>query len=528
MSRRRKIAGLALVAAAGLIVFWIQRSRAQSQADTGDLPTAVVTKGEFQKTVNGTGNLAPAEEVSLTFGASGTVKEVAVKLGERVVPGQLLARLDTRDLQLSHSAAAADLDVARGNLESARQALEELLAGPDALALQQAQIELEQAKNRLWAAQSQRDATCGRVKEKRAQQVDCDVSQASVNQAEAAVRAAQLKVEEVAAGPSASEVAAARAKVTQAEASLASAQVRLNQAELALAQATLTSPITGTVTAVGIKAGQLIASGQATAGASITVSDLDAFHITVYAAESDVTEIAVGQSAQVSLDAFTGETLQGEVTAVAPTGSVETGVVLYPVTVRVSPGKLAARAGMTASVDIVTVRRPEALMVPLRAVARSAQGSYVMRLASPRLAAGRFAAEAAATPLAAISPGGASGTGRTGPEPPAGAVVMRIDGTYAGGLPPGMAAGGRFAGSRRTGGAATAGGSAVTVSGWRARLSDAERVAVRLGPANDSVVVVESGLNEGDIVLVPEATASSSANAAFRFSVGGLFGGRQR
>ncbi len=72
------------------------------------------------------------------------------------------------------------------------------------------------------------------------------------------------------------------------------------------------------------------------------------------------------------------------------------------------------------------------------------------------------------------------------------------------------------------------GGSAVTVSGWRARLSDAERVAVRLGPANDSVVVVESGLNEGDIVLVPEATANSSANAAFRFSVGGLFGGRQR
>ncbi len=527
MNRRRGILVLGLAVLAGLLVYGIHRTRAQQQTGADELATAIATVGNFEKTVNATGNLAPAEEVSLSFGSPGRVAEVAVRVGDRVVPGQVLAKLDSRDLELSLAAAAAEMEVAESNLTSARQALATLEAGPDARALEEAKIELEQAKNRLWSVQAQRDATCGRVKEKRAQQVDCDVAQSSVYQAEGTVRAAQLKLDDVQDGPSASEIAAARDKVQQAEAGLASAQVRYHQAELALAEATLTSPITGTVTALNVSAGEAPAGGQAASGPHVVVSNLDAFQLTVYAAESDVAEIAVGQPATVTLDVFAGETLEGEVIEVAPTGSVESGVVLYPVTVRVAPGKLAARAGMTANVDIVTVSRPKALMVPVRAVMTTAEGSYVLRLAGAAASASPPAGRAAVAPVATVAPGGADARGSAPVEPPAGAVVIRADGPFAGGPPAGIFAEGRFRGSGNRRGAASAGGSSASTTGWRARLADAERVPVKLGPANDSVVVIESGLREGDIVLVA-STTSSNAGGTMRLPWEGIFGVRQR
>lgn len=524
--QRRKLAlilGLPIVIALSVLGFL--RWRSANESREGELPTAIVTRGDFEKTVNATGNLEPAQEASLSFGSAGTVAQVAVTVGDRVRPGQLLAKLEDHDLQLSLAAARADLEVARSNLASARQALRELEAGPSQRAIEEARIELDQAKNRLWSAQSQRDATCGRVKEKRGQQVDCDIAQAAVNQAEGALRAAQLKYDDVVDGPSASELAAARNKVAQAEAGMASAELRLNQAEAALAKAQLTSPITGTVTAVNIRPGQTVTQSGSASGAHIVVSDLDAFDITVQAAEADIGEIAVGQKAEVTLDVFPGQKLTGEVTAVAPTGAVESGVVLYPVSIRVRPGEVPARAGMTANVAIVTVNRPASLMVPLRAVVTTDEGSYVMRVvgASRPPSAAQLGSSAQGTTASGRQAGR---SGAAGPEPPVPGVVMRFEGPMAG-APPRFAAGSLPAGSRRRNSAATAGGSAATTTGWTAKLSDAERVAVELGPANDSVVVIERGLAEGDVVLVASAT-SGSAGGRSPMPWGGFFGGRRQ
>src|ERR1700710_984951 len=56
--------------------------------------TATVTRGVVQSTVSGTGSLAPSREADLDFGTSGELVAVDVKPGERVVTGQLLARID--------------------------------------------------------------------------------------------------------------------------------------------------------------------------------------------------------------------------------------------------------------------------------------------------------------------------------------------------------------------------------------------------------------------------------------------------
>jgi len=92
----------------------------------------------------------------------------------------------------------------------------------------------------------------------------------------------------------------------------------------------------------------------------------------------------------VTLDAFPGVELAGEVTEIAPVASVQSGVVLYPVTVQLSLADpsassgqgVDARAGMTADVEIIAASQADALIVPLRAVQSDDGKSYVWRRSS--------------------------------------------------------------------------------------------------------------------------------------------------
>jgi len=121
----------------------------------------------------------------------------------------------------------------------------------------------------------------------------------------------------------------------------------------------------------------------------------------VYLDETDVVRVAAGQDVQVSLDAFPGVEMTGEVTYIAPTAQTQTGVVLYPVTVRLTPGDpstsspprvlavagqgLPVRAGMTADVEITTASQEDVLIVPLRAIEIEGERAYVQRLAGDQI-----------------------------------------------------------------------------------------------------------------------------------------------
>ncbi len=69
-----------------------------------------------------------------------------------------------------------------------------------------AQSQLEQAKNSLWSAQVRRDATCGQTKE-----ADCDAAQATVQNAEEAVRIATINLQQLQDAPTEQDLAAAQA-----------------------------------------------------------------------------------------------------------------------------------------------------------------------------------------------------------------------------------------------------------------------------------------------------------------------------
>jgi HlyD family secretion protein len=210
-------------------------------------------------------------------------------------------------------------------------------------------------------------------------------AQANVASAVAQRDAAQAQLDLLLAGATEEQGQAAEAAVNQA-------RVGLNQAKLQLERATLIAPMGGTITAVDIEIGEMLSPGQPV----VVLSDLTALEVDVNLDETDVAQVAVGQEARVSVDAFPGVEMAGEVTYIAPVAETQSGVVLYPVTIRLmasdpstgpsagsgqaSGQALPVRAGMTADVEITTASQENALIVPLRAVHTEGEHVYVERL----------------------------------------------------------------------------------------------------------------------------------------------------
>jgi HlyD family secretion protein len=163
--------------------------------------------------------------------------------------------------------------------------------------------------------------------------------------------------------------------VQRAIARLEQAQLSLEEAEWKLEQATLTAPISGTVTTLFVEPCEIANNGQTVA----VVSDLAALQAEINLDETDVARIAIGAPVSITVDAFPGAELSGEVIDIAPTATVQSGVVLYPVTVRLDPTDLPLRPGMTANATITVEKRENTLIVPFRAVETEGGQAYVTR-----------------------------------------------------------------------------------------------------------------------------------------------------
>ena len=134
--------------------------------------------------------------------------------------------------------------------------------------------------------------------------------------------------------------------------------------------ATLVAPIDGTVTSVSAVAGRPLT------GTALTLAS-SAYEVTTDVVEGDISEMAVGQPATVTVDAI-GATIQGEVTAIAQAASAGSGtsdIVSFPVTVSLTGAPSDLREGMTAEVTIVSASVADVLTVPSAAL-RGTAGDY--------------------------------------------------------------------------------------------------------------------------------------------------------
>ena len=158
-------------------------------------------------------------------------------------------------------------------------------------------------------------------------------------------------------------------QVTQAEYALEDAQKALNGA-------TLTAPFDGVVTAVNIKAGESSGSGTA-----ISIVDPSAMEVDAVVSETDVPNVKVGDQATVSVDALPNVEFAGVVTSVALTSKSSSGVVSYPVVIKITlPTGIQPRSGMSATATIITEQATNVLTVPNKAITGTSTASPTVKV----------------------------------------------------------------------------------------------------------------------------------------------------
>jgi HlyD family secretion protein len=179
-------------------------------------PTATpVAKSEFAQVVSVTGEVIPASWATLSTKSGGTILELLVEPGDQVAAGDLLARLDTTDLELA-------LQVAQENVAAQQAVLDQLSNGASEAVIARADrdnaYQLAQAKTALQLQQQQ-------LEQARRQDLDNDIAIAQAN-----ILQLETQIAQAAATSPAPEVRLAQVELERAKIALDETQIEYNKA----------------------------------------------------------------------------------------------------------------------------------------------------------------------------------------------------------------------------------------------------------------------------------------------------------
>lgn len=427
---------LALVVGGSLGIYYFTSQAKEPAAP--DYETLQVSRGNLVSTVSATGAIEPEGQVSLIFRGAGRVGEVLAREGDAVTAGQVLARLESDDLDLALAQAETALVISQAQLERLRTPVDEVDVAAAAAAVASAEASVESAQAALASAEAaSRDLQTGASEDqKRAAAATLERARVVRDQAQAAydqiagqpnagmmpqslqLQQATIDYETAAANyriataqATAAQLAAARAQIAQAKAAAAQAQASLAQAQsnlaklrrgpndsdLAIAEAQVTqgelsvqqarlsrtnselvSPADGTVTELNIAVGELPSAGRPAA----VITDLSRFHINIDVDEVDIGKLQQGQAVRVTLDALPDAQLLGHIDSIAPTPTSSGGTVSYQVNVVIDESNVDLRSGLSATASVVTQELQDVLIIPNRSIQidRSTGRAYVEKL----------------------------------------------------------------------------------------------------------------------------------------------------
>jgi len=250
-----------------------------------------------------------ADYTTIAPKVSGYIAQVLVGDNEKVTAGQVLARIDDRDFKTA--LAQAQAEVATG--EAAVESLDSQMALQKS-AIAQAQAAVAATKAQLGFAEQQDARYRNLVK------TGAGTAQRA-EQAESNLRAAKadLARNQAALVGARQQVTVLKNKRREAETELERDRAAQNQAQLNLGYTTITAPIAGTVGARSLRVGQYVQAGTAL----MAVVPLHEVFVVANFKETELTHMRGGETAEVTVDAFPGVTIQGRVDSLAPASGQE-------------------------------------------------------------------------------------------------------------------------------------------------------------------------------------------------------------
>jgi HlyD family secretion protein len=286
----------------------------------------------------------------------GRIVLLNVKEGDRVEPGTLILRLDTRDSELL-------LDRARAEYQAAEAQLRLLQAGSRREDIRQAEAQSQSARDEISAARAELtaaeadlqrfeallEANAGSRKQRDDARARRDIARERVQGAESRLRASEQGVARLRSGARPQEIDAARAR-------LAGIAAQVATAEKAVKDAALMSPARGIVSQKLAEVGEMAAPRVPV----VVITDLDHAWADVFVPEPVIPRIRMGQTATLFTDAG-GSGLQGSITFISPKAEFtprnvqtaeERSKLVYRVRVTVDNSEGILKEGMPVEADV--------------------------------------------------------------------------------------------------------------------------------------------------------------------------------
>ena len=349
------------IGAGGVLVLAIGGAIANYEVNKGvvTVQTGRVQRLDLAAVVSASGEIKPKTYVNIGANAFGKITKLYVKEGDRVKRGQMLA-------QLENVQSAADVNATRAGLESAQT---DALAAE--AAVNTAAADLDRAKAD-WERMN--------LDWQRAQSLYHDQL---IAKSDFDTRKNQWETADSGLAQAKARLAQAKAQKESADRRIAQNQANLTRVSDVLQKASYEAPFDGVITNLPVREGETVVIGiQNSPGSTLmTLADMSVITAEVRVDETDIVNVALGQSAEVTIDAIPKKVFKATVTEIGNNAIVRsTGVATSQttaasqeakdfkvvVTLQDPPDDL--RPGLSATAKITTATRAQVLSVPIQAL----------------------------------------------------------------------------------------------------------------------------------------------------------------
>jgi multidrug resistance efflux pump len=287
--------------------------------------------------------------VTVSSKVPGRIEKILVNEGDSVEAGQVIARIESSDLE-------AQVAQAKANLSAAQAKLAGIKAGNRPQQVAQAEAAVQQAAANLDNAQKNYERIESLYEQGGVSAQQRDAGQTALEVAKAQYDAATQNYSLTAEGARPEDIQAAQAQVDQAAAALKTIQLQLDNVDIK-------APVAGTIAVKSAEIGEIVAAGQPL----FNITDLQDIWVAANIEETYIGRVLVGQPVEFSIDAYPGKTFHGEVSevgaasasqfALLPTenssGNFTKVTQRLPIKVRVTDGSnYALKPGMSAVINI--------------------------------------------------------------------------------------------------------------------------------------------------------------------------------
>jgi HlyD family secretion protein len=333
----------------------------KSQGNVTPVATGKAVKQDLVSIVSGTGQIKPKTYVNIGATAFGRITHLNVKEGDHVKKGAILATVESVQPEATVAAQTASIAASKTDITSYIAAEQTAVAN-----IAQAKADLEQKRFDYTRAKGLYDEKLIAKQDYDAKKAAVDMSSATLQQREAALAQAKAQTD------------SQRGHMSQA---VASQRANYDALDKTISRA----PFDGLVTNVPVREGETMVVGIQNAEGStlMTLADMSVITAEVKVDETDIVNVEMGQTADVTVDALPGRVFKGHVTQVgdqallrttgvatsqSTTGTEEAKDFKVVVTIDGVASQDDLRPGLSTTAKITTAHKPDALTIPIQAL----------------------------------------------------------------------------------------------------------------------------------------------------------------